>query len=242
VIKPLIKKILKYYGWRIVKILKPPKSINLENNNTIIECFKSSKGIIHLGAHRGTEAPIYDWFSKPVIWVEANKKIYEELLINLHYYKNQKAFNYLILDKSRLKNNFNISDNDGASSSIYEFGKFHQNSDLFNKRNFKYTNKIVMESYSFDEFVSNEKIEMSNYNFWVIDVQGAELPVLQGSEKNLNYCKFLMTEVSKKEFYKGGTSWDDLKKWLSEKNFKILHEPKNDHDNAIFENLNFKTT
>jgi FkbM family methyltransferase len=241
-IKTLIKKILKIFGWRLIKVVKPPKALSPENNEKIIECYKLSNGIIHIGAHRGTEAPIYAWFNKSVIWIEANKEIYDELLINLHSYENQKAYNYLLLEKSHKNVNFNISNNDGASSSIYDFGESHQNSKLFNNRNFKFTKKVKVNSYAFDEFINKEKIIIRNHNLWIIDVQGAELPVLLGSEKNLNYCKYLIIEVSKNEFYKGGTKWEDLKKFLNEKNFELICEPKNDHDDAIFKNLTFKST
>ena len=40
-----------------------------------------SNGILHIGAHRGSEAPIYYWFGKDVIWIEANPKIYDDLKI-----------------------------------------------------------------------------------------------------------------------------------------------------------------
>ena len=37
-----------------------------------------STGIIHLGAHRGTEVEIYNWFGKNVIWIEASPEIFEK--------------------------------------------------------------------------------------------------------------------------------------------------------------------
>ena len=68
-IKIVIKKILQIFGWRLVKISNPPKILSPENNEVIIDCYRKSKGIIHIGAHRGTEAPIYAWFNKSVIWI-----------------------------------------------------------------------------------------------------------------------------------------------------------------------------
>ncbi len=236
-IKIVIKKILQIFGWRLVKISNPPKILSPENNEVIIDCYRKSKGIIHIGAHRGTEAPIYAWFNKSVIWIEPNKDIFGELKLNISNYKNQKAYNYLLHETNQKEVKFKISNNDGASSSIYDFGEHHKNSILFGKRKFKFTKIIKMETYSFDNFINQEKINIREFDLWIIDVQGSELPVIKGSQNSLKFCKYLVTEISKKEFYKGGTKWIDLLQWLRENKFEMIFEPEKDHDNAIFKNV-----
>jgi len=49
-------------------------------------------GIIHIGAHEGEEAALYDviGFAK-VLWVEADPIFYKKLQIHLQNYPNQKA-------------------------------------------------------------------------------------------------------------------------------------------------------
>ena len=69
--KKIIKKILKHYGWKLIKTnIKRPKEHPYPKPDEI-ECryMLESSGILHLGAHRGTEAAIYDWFNKKVLWV-----------------------------------------------------------------------------------------------------------------------------------------------------------------------------
>ena len=83
-LKIIAKKILKKLGWRLTKILPPPKPILEEIQREIIDAMLDSSGILHIGAHRGSEAPIYSWFDKSAIWIEANYEIFEELKINLH--------------------------------------------------------------------------------------------------------------------------------------------------------------
>lgn len=241
-LKLIIKKLLKRIGWRLTKILPPPKSIQEDIQKEIVEAILNSNGVLHIGAHRGSEAPIYSWFDKPAIWIEANNEIFEELKINLHHYEDQFAYNYLILDKNEDDKKFYISNNDGASSSIFEFGEAHQNTDLFNNRNFNFIKTKKIKSYSLDTFLKLEKITISRHNYWVIDVQGAELLVLNGCKTNLKFCKYLYIEVSKKCFYKNGAKWHDLKHFLDVNNFIKITDPKNDHDNVLFKNLNFKSS
>ncbi len=43
-----------------------------------INCLYRSQGILHIGAHRGSERYVYDWLGKEVIWIEANPRIFSE--------------------------------------------------------------------------------------------------------------------------------------------------------------------
>ena len=94
--KVTLKKILNYFGWRIIKINYNRKIEGENQNPEYVKCLMNCNGILHVGAHRGMEGPIYNWFNKKVLWIEANPKIYEELKINISHFRDQKAFNYLI--------------------------------------------------------------------------------------------------------------------------------------------------
>ena len=64
-LKKKINLILLKLGWKLIKLRKVPEpnpygKLDLE----ILKAINDSKGIIHLGAHRGTEAEIYNWFGK----------------------------------------------------------------------------------------------------------------------------------------------------------------------------------
>ena len=127
--KKKIKSILSKFGWKLIKIrkpgtLKPYGKIDLK----VLKALNESKGILHLGAHRGTEAEVYNWFGKPVLWFEANPEIYEELKDNLMNYSNQKCFNSLLSDEDEKLVPFNISNYDSAASSIFDFSEEIKNS------------------------------------------------------------------------------------------------------------------
>ena len=58
---------------------------------------------MHLGVHRGTEAEVYNWFGKTVIWFEAVPYIYDggvmwdeisEWLNNKNFYSTNNPLNF----------------------------------------------------------------------------------------------------------------------------------------------------
>ena len=204
-IKKLIKLLLSKNGWKIKKIIKSKNYSNEKPNLELINEVYNSTGIIHMGAHRGGEAPIYDWFQKKVIWIEANPKIFNDLNQNIQEYYNQKAYNYLLSNVDNELKEFNISNNDGASSSIFKFGNLSVgNESQWKERNLKMVNVIKLKSISLDTFVEENKIDIELYNHWVLDLQGAELLVLNGAENSLKKCKSIFIEVSQGEVYKDG--------------------------------------
>ena len=46
--------------------------------------------MLHIGAHRGTEAAVYDWLHKKVSWIEANPKLTDEVEENIPRHVDQR--------------------------------------------------------------------------------------------------------------------------------------------------------
>ena len=76
----------------------------------------------YIGAHRGTEAAIYDWLHKSIM-DRANPKIAEELSDNISRHFDQKYICVLVGNQNKENVDFYISNNDAACSSIYDFSK-----------------------------------------------------------------------------------------------------------------------
>lgn len=234
-IKKQIKNFLIKNGWQLKKIIKSNSYTNeapsLEEINKLYNC----DGVLHLGAHRGGEAEIYDWFQKKVIWIEANPIIFEDLKIKIMQFVNQSAYNYLISDKNEENVKFNLSNNDHASSSIFDFGDLSSgNKSLWKNKKLHMTSSINLNSISIDSFVLKEKIDIKKFNHWVVDLQGAELLALKGGEKSLENCNSIFIEVSTGEVYKNGAKWIDIKNYLNGKNFKECWLPKKTHSSVLF--------
>ena len=64
-LKKMLKIILRTFGFKLIRLGKPYQpnpygKINIET----IKCINNAKGILHLGAHKGTEAEVYKWYGK----------------------------------------------------------------------------------------------------------------------------------------------------------------------------------
>lgn len=180
--------------------------------------FSKCKGILHLGANVGQEAIEYAKLNKPVIWVEADPEIFEKLKVNIKKYNLQKAFLALLTDQDNEKYIFNIANNNGGSSSIFELGQWHLDIGI------KYIKTKDLFSVKLSTMIEKNKLNVENYNMWVLDLQGAELKALIGAEKYLNYCEYLYIEFSNIEIYKGGVNFFELNNFLEDNNFKCLNK------------------
>ena len=226
--KNLIKKILSKTSWRFKKLYKNKNYVHQKPNIDVIKTLYNSTGVLHMGAHRGGEAQIYDWFQKKTIWIEANPKIIPDLKDNVYQFPFQKVIQALLSDKDGDYINFYISSNDSASSSIFKFGKKSI------EQNLKMVSKIKLKSCKLDTIVKNEPIEILDYDFWVIDLQGAELLALKGAMESLRKCKSILVEVSKNEYYKNAVNWEELKKFLNQNDFIQQWEPIESHSDVLF--------
>ena len=236
-IKKFIKKFLNSFGWTLIKIDRTRQTgyaydkPNLKN----IECILNSRGILHLGAHRGKEAEIYNWLNKKVIWVEAIPEIFEELEININHYYNQKAVKALLGEKDVKNVDFYISNKDQSCSSIFNLSEDVKKGLLWKKHKVEMVKKIQLNMQTLDTICEKEMINLGNYDHWIVDLQGAELHALRGAKKSLKFCNSLSIEISKKKFYeKGSTSWEELKKFLYKNNFNLTSEPQEDHCDVLF--------
>lgn len=221
---------LKFIKENIYKNLETPE-------HDLIYYLYKSNAVLHIGAHRGSERYIYDWFGKEVIWIEANPRIFNELSINLTEFKYQKGYEALLHSESGNNVDFYLSSNDNASSSIFDFTRDFKEKKIFfqnKKRNISMVNKIILKTITLDDLILKKKIDIKKFNHWVIDVQGAELEVLKGSIESIKFCNSITVEVSTENFYEQGSKFNDVKEFLNKFNFRVLKDPKRNHEDVIF--------
>lgn len=197
---------------------------------------QQAAGILHIGGHKGQEAAEYASFGKPVLWIEASPVMFKQLQKNLQDFPDQKAFCALLSEKSGIQARFHISNNaDGASSSLFEFGpKSEGEETLWPHLNLHMVDEITLPTTKLDDLLDHNGIDPAEFNYWVLDVQGAEKLVLKGADKALEKCLAIYAEVSTTEVYKGGVLWEELAAYLDKKGFMPLFDPAREHDDILF--------
>jgi FkbM family methyltransferase len=228
-IKKIIKNFIRKTDWRVKKIYRNKSYINSHPKLELLSAMHDCKGIIHMGAHRGTEAAVYDWFNKRTAWIEANPEIIDDLKDHTSQYINQIVIQALLSDEDNKLENFNISSNDGASSSIFSFGSYKKIHEEI-----KMIEIIKLKTSKLDTVIKKKKINIEKYDFWVLDLQGAELLALKGARESIKFCNYIFTEISKEDIYKNGANWSELNQFLIKNQFLPAWEPKEIHTDVLF--------
>lgn len=188
---------------------------------------KNSPDVLHIGAHIGQEAPFYAECDAGVIWIEANPNSIQELEENISKFSGQKAFNLLLGKQTSSGIPFFIATNEGASSSIFTFR------DSENTGSPKMSDVLILDMFRLDDVFDSKDLE--TYRHWVLDVQGAEIEVLEGAGKLLSVARSILVESKRYSEYKGGANWDDLLNFLKSRGFQNMWNPiENEEDNILF--------
>ena len=191
-------------------------------------------GVIHVGAHRGEEINEYgDLGAKTVIWVEANPEVFDEMCImltNAEANIDSHAFQYAASTEDHGTAEFNryygpdaghLVGNKGCSSLLKAEGRFEE----------WYKDTIEVETITIDTLLEEEGFNVEDFQLLNMDVQGAELMVLSGSEKVLDNVKWVTTEATWEDpDYIDNVMYDELKSFLESKGFvetQIVPHAKN---------------
>jgi FkbM family methyltransferase len=185
-------------------------------------------GLIHVGAHVGQECDRYADNGLEVIWIEPNPKIFQTLSKALKMYPRQRALSYLVAEADNKSYSLHISNNNAASSSIFELGAHKE---LWPEVNF--TETIQLQSITLSSLVKREQVDLNRYDALVMDTQGSELLVLKGATDILSHFRFIKTEAADFEVYKGCCTLKDLDKFLIGNGFKRTHKKPFAHKTGI---------
>jgi FkbM family methyltransferase len=186
------------------------------------------RGVVHVGANSGQER--YDYFTRglSVIWVEPIEEVFDQLLLNIKDYQNQRPLCALLSDQDDVEYQFHISNNEGMSSSIFQFGEHR---DIWPTVDFLSSRSL--RSVRLDTLFRREGLSADYYSALVMDVQGAELLVLKGAGRLLSQFRFVKSEAADFESYVGCAKLADLSQYLELFGFKeISRETFANHPNG----------
>ena len=197
---------------------------------------KKIKGAIHVGAFLGEELVEYRSLGLTnTVLFEPQKKLYE--IVKGKCMFEEKVFNVALGSEESIKEMF-ISDRDGgvtngagASSSLLQPKKH-----LTEHPEVTFPSKESMPVKRFDKFARENNIELDEYNFLNIDVQGYELEVLKGMGEHLNEIDIIIAEVNRDEVYEDCPMIEDIDIYLEQFDFtrKAVHWQSESWGDAIY--------
>jgi FkbM family methyltransferase len=171
---------------------------------------KELKGAIHIGAHYGEEKQWYEQNKiNPVVWIEANPNYLEKI-------KSVVGNDIVIISgvgNETKKELFNVSNN-GQSSSFLEL-EIHKymHPDVF------YVNKIEVEIKRMSDILNEYNLDIKNYNFLNLDIQGYELEAIKGFDDNISNFDYIYSEVNSDYLYKDCALINEIDDYLNKYGF-----------------------
>lgn len=164
-------------------------------------------GVLHVGAHLAEEAETYAQLGVgEVTWIEANPAVIPKILSELHGFANQRVIEALVYAVDGAQVEFNVTNYDGMSSSIFEFGTHPTFSP-----DTVFVDKLKLVTRTIDSLMKQYDIKA---NFLNMDLQGAELLALIGATEFLYDVDYIMTEVNEDEVYLGCAQVGQLDEYL----------------------------
>ena len=223
--KNLIQSVVKFFGYKIIKIEK--KVIEQFDDWTKFLINKSQPIVFDVGGGKGQSIKRYKKiFKSPIIHTfEPN---IEELNILKKKYENDK--NVYLNSKAVSEKIESLELNITGSSSFSSFNKIMPNTDWLTNKKKKYNidnsdfvvKKIECNTTDLDSYIADNHI--SNIDVLKIDTQGFENKVLLGAQKSLkkNIIKLIHLELIFSEIYENTLQIFDIEKILIPFNYRLF--------------------
>jgi FkbM family methyltransferase len=169
-------------------------------------------GVFHIGAHDCEELQFYkslDVSRDKIVWIDAiQNKVDQAKSRGI-----PNVYQAVITDKDDETVVFHESNN-VQSSSILNLKTHLQEHPWV-----QYVKHTPMQTTTVDTFFKRNNLDASQYTFWNLDIQGAELLALKGAEESLKFATALYLEVNEKELYENCALIGDLDKFLLQRGF-----------------------
>jgi FkbM family methyltransferase len=175
----------------------------------IIKKYGKPKGVIHIGAHLMEERHDYLSFGlNNTIWVEANPDVFSKIEFINRQESNEMVFNYAISDIDNSIVKLNVTNN-GQSSSILEMEK-HK----IHHPTIHVSEILEVTTKRMDVLIKENNIDINEYDFLNIDIQGAELLAIKGFGDLIDNFKFIYVEVNTNYLYKDCALMNEIDEYL----------------------------
>jgi FkbM family methyltransferase len=169
------------------------------------------KGVLHIGANVGEEAPVYDQLGiKKQIWIEGNPEVFLKLKQNINHNPQAVALNYVIGDENKPVT-FHVANNGSQSSSVLELGTHKEQ-----HPNVHFTHNIETTMHRIDSL----GLDLTGVDFLNCDLQGFEWEALQGMGDLLKQFRWAYLEVNKDNVYQNCKQVDSIDLFMLANGFR----------------------
>lgn len=152
------------------------------------------RGVLHVGAHLVEERDQYEQCHVgPVTWCEANPAVIPTIQETLAAYPNQRIVQALIYSQDGVELDFHVSNYEGMSSSILEWGTHPSFSP-----DTVWVEHLRLPTMTIDTLTELYDVKA---NMLVMDIQGAELHALQGARRFMEGVDYVLSEVNDADVY-----------------------------------------
>jgi len=172
------------------------------------------KGVLHIGASHGQETAYYvNLGVRDVVYIEALLNVFEQLVEHVKKFNGKfTCINACISDVDNEEVIFNVTNNEGQSSSMLDFGTHSKQHPTV-----KVIDTIKLKTTRVDSLYN--AYNLSGYDFLNIDLQCAELLALKSMGTLLNDFKWIYLEVNRAELYKGCPMYTEVFEYLKQFGF-----------------------
>jgi len=173
----------------------------------------AGRGVLHVGAHEGQEAPLYERLGlAPIVLVEANPVVYARLAQAMASRPAVRTVQRAVSDR--------------AGTVTLHLASFDQSSSLLPLAQhlevypgISPAGEVSVAATPLDALVAELGLQPDAFVLLHIDVQGAELLVLRGAEAVLAAVSLVSIEVNFAELYRGGAEIEAIDDWLGARGF-----------------------
>lgn len=183
----------------------------MNDDEFLEQCLREARsitGVLHVGAHTGQEAELYNKHRiDRVTWIEANPDLRERLEAHVKHY-GHRVIMAAVAGKCRPAIPFYVASNDGASSSLLPMAR---HKDIWPDVTQCGTQYIPAET--IDSL--HRQYDLLGHNFWVLDIQGMEAAALSGAARTLGIADYVLCEFTG-ALYEHGATLEMIDTYLSD--------------------------
>ena len=176
---------------------------------------KDVRGIVHLGAHNCEERIKYltrfnNITDNDIIWIDA---LSDKVNSIKKQFASVRIFNECISNIDDQTVSFNITNNYQSSSLLKLKEHLIEHPEIYT------ISSIEMKTKTLKTFYKEQNFKSEQFNFFALDIQGAELLALLGAGDIINNVDYIYIEVNTKELYENCALLEDIDFYLNKYNF-----------------------